>query len=237
MTSGWVGNLKAVVILVIVMVWRLKWRSCVLDKFDMVKVLNMGNDCKLDTTLVPLVTHSTSSRALFRISKIVVGALNVLSLLLGIGSAGEPAYIHVHGDSNCQKVLLQVPLLVGGIFVVLVSALGIAGSLCCVNGALYVYLLVMFMVIVGLAFFTVFELFVTNRKMGQQVSNKGYGEYKEDALARAQAAKAVQMRCIAVRTTLSDEALELAGPTLIRDNIGSVLLNDILSGGSVVYSM
>ena len=44
-------------------------------------------------------------------------------------------------------------------------------------------------------------------------------------------------RCIAVRTTLSDEALELAGPTLIRDNIGSVLLNDILSGGSVVYSM
>lgn len=41
MTSGWVGNLKAVVILVIVMVWRLKWRSCVLDKFDMVKVLNM----------------------------------------------------------------------------------------------------------------------------------------------------------------------------------------------------
>ena len=39
MTSGWVGNLKAVVILVIVMVWRLKWRSCVLDKFDMVKVL------------------------------------------------------------------------------------------------------------------------------------------------------------------------------------------------------
>ncbi|KAH1197880.1 Protein SUPPRESSOR OF QUENCHING 1, chloroplastic [Glycine max] len=43
------------------------------------------------------------------------------------------------------------------------------------------------------------------------------------------------MRCIAVRTTLSDEALELAGPTLIRDNIGSVLLNDILSGGSVIY--
>ncbi|KAH1154244.1 hypothetical protein GYH30_049764 [Glycine max] len=177
MTSGWVGNLKAVVILVIVMVWRLKWRSCVLDKFDMVKVLNMMS---VDV-LAPnnhLKQATTSSRALFRISKIVVGALNVLSLLLGIGSAGEPAYIHVHGDSNCQKVLLQVPLLVGGIFVVLVSALGIAGSLCCVNGALYVYLLVMFMVIVGLAFFTVFELFVTNRKMGQQVSNKGYGEYK-----------------------------------------------------------
>lgn len=44
-------------------------------------------------------------------------------------------------------------------------------------------------------------------------------------------------RCIAVRTTLSDENLEPAGPTLIRDNIGSVSLDDILSGGSVGYSM
>ncbi|TKY61571.1 NHL repeat-containing protein 2 [Spatholobus suberectus] len=58
----------------------------------------------------------------------------------------------------------------------------------------------------------------------------------EDALAGVQAAKAAQMRCIAVRTTLSDEALESAGPTLIRDDIGSVSLDDILSGGSVGYN-
>ncbi|RZC22081.1 Protein SUPPRESSOR OF QUENCHING 1, chloroplastic [Glycine soja] len=58
----------------------------------------------------------------------------------------------------------------------------------------------------------------------------------EDALAGLQAAKAAQMRCIAVRTTLSDENLEPAGPTLIRDNIGSVSLDDILSGGSVGYN-
>ncbi|KAF7817977.1 protein SUPPRESSOR OF QUENCHING 1, chloroplastic isoform X1 [Senna tora] len=59
----------------------------------------------------------------------------------------------------------------------------------------------------------------------------------EDALAGVQAAKAAQMRCIAVRTTLSDEALESAGPTLIRDDIGSVSLDDILNGGSVGYSI
>ncbi|KAL5135899.1 Protein SUPPRESSOR OF QUENCHING 1, chloroplastic [Glycine soja] len=58
----------------------------------------------------------------------------------------------------------------------------------------------------------------------------------EDALAGLQAAKAAQIRCIAVRTTLSDENLEPAGPTLIRDNIGSVSLDDILSGGSVGYN-
>lgn len=44
-------------------------------------------------------------------------------------------------------------------------------------------------------------------------------------------------RCIAVRTTLSDETLKSAGPELIRDDIGSVSLDDILSGGSVGHSM
>lgn len=44
-------------------------------------------------------------------------------------------------------------------------------------------------------------------------------------------------RCIAVRTTLSDEALESAGPTFIRDDIGSVSLDEILNGDSVGYSM
>ncbi|XP_061371915.1 protein SUPPRESSOR OF QUENCHING 1, chloroplastic isoform X2 [Gastrolobium bilobum] len=58
----------------------------------------------------------------------------------------------------------------------------------------------------------------------------------EDALAGVQAAKAAQMRCIAVRTTLADEVLESAGPMLIRDDIGSVSLDDILSGGSVGYN-
>ncbi|KAK7284430.1 hypothetical protein RJT34_19176 [Clitoria ternatea] len=56
----------------------------------------------------------------------------------------------------------------------------------------------------------------------------------EDALAGVQAAKAAQMRCIAVRTTLSDEVLESADPTLIRDDIGSVSLDDILNGGGSV---
>ncbi|KAK8473728.1 hypothetical protein PHAVU_001G224700 [Phaseolus vulgaris] len=58
----------------------------------------------------------------------------------------------------------------------------------------------------------------------------------EDALAGVQAAKAAQMRCIAVRTSLSDEVLESAEPTFIRDDIGSVSLEDILYGGSVGYN-
>ncbi|XP_052206057.1 protein SUPPRESSOR OF QUENCHING 1, chloroplastic isoform X2 [Diospyros lotus] len=55
----------------------------------------------------------------------------------------------------------------------------------------------------------------------------------EDALAGVQAAKAAQMRCIAVTTTLSEDTLKKAGPSLIRQEIGSISLDDILSGGSV----
>ncbi|QCD98412.1 nuclear pore complex protein [Vigna unguiculata] len=58
----------------------------------------------------------------------------------------------------------------------------------------------------------------------------------EDALAGVQAAKAAQMRCIAVRTSISDEVLESAEPSFIRDDIGSVSLEDILYGGTVGYN-
>lgn len=44
-------------------------------------------------------------------------------------------------------------------------------------------------------------------------------------------------RCIAVKTTLSEETLKTAGPSLIRNEIGNVSLDDILSGGSDGYSM
>ncbi|CAN6320215.1 unnamed protein product [Urochloa humidicola] len=54
----------------------------------------------------------------------------------------------------------------------------------------------------------------------------------EDALAGVQAAKAAEMRCIAVTTTLEEDALQQGGPSLIRKNIGDVSINDILYGGS-----
>ncbi|KAL4572704.1 hypothetical protein LXL04_019486 [Taraxacum kok-saghyz] len=54
----------------------------------------------------------------------------------------------------------------------------------------------------------------------------------EDALAGVQAAKAAKMRCIAVTTTLSEDALKEAGPSLIRKNIGNISLQEILGGDS-----
>ncbi|XP_050383338.1 protein SUPPRESSOR OF QUENCHING 1, chloroplastic isoform X2 [Argentina anserina] len=58
----------------------------------------------------------------------------------------------------------------------------------------------------------------------------------EDALAGVQAANAAKMRCIAVKTTLSEEALQSACPSIIRNQIGNISLDDILSGESDGYN-
>lgn len=59
----------------------------------------------------------------------------------------------------------------------------------------------------------------------------------EDALAGVQAAKSANMRCIAVTTTLAEDTLQAAGPSLIRKEIGDISLDDILNGGSGYHSM
>nr|XP_051181491.1 protein SUPPRESSOR OF QUENCHING 1, chloroplastic isoform X2 [Lolium perenne] len=57
----------------------------------------------------------------------------------------------------------------------------------------------------------------------------------EDALAGVQAAKAAEIRCIAVTTTLEEDALRQASPVFIRKDIGDISINDILYGGSNAY--
>ncbi|CAM0872915.1 unnamed protein product [Alopecurus aequalis] len=58
----------------------------------------------------------------------------------------------------------------------------------------------------------------------------------EDALDGVQAAKAADIRCIAVTTTLEEDALQQAGPVFIRKDIGDISINDILYGGSNAYN-
>ncbi|KAG8096239.1 hypothetical protein GUJ93_ZPchr0013g36769 [Zizania palustris] len=59
----------------------------------------------------------------------------------------------------------------------------------------------------------------------------------EDALAGVQAAKAAEMRCIAVTTTLEEATLQQASPSFIRKNIGDISIRDILYGGSNAYNI
>ncbi|KAG8063634.1 hypothetical protein GUJ93_ZPchr0003g17480 [Zizania palustris] len=57
----------------------------------------------------------------------------------------------------------------------------------------------------------------------------------EDTLAGVQAATAAEMRCIAVMTTLQEDVLHQASPSLIRKDIGNISIRDILYGGSNAY--
>ncbi|TKY45550.1 Tetraspanin-11 protein [Spatholobus suberectus] len=109
---------------------------------------------------------------MFRISNTLVGILHILPLLLGLAAMGGSAYIRVHGD--CQKVL-QYPLLFGGLFIFVISTLGLVGTLCRVNAALYLYLLATFFVIAAFTLFTVVALFVTRNNARDHVaSSVGY---------------------------------------------------------------
>ncbi|XP_028753728.1 tetraspanin-11-like [Neltuma alba] len=103
-------------------------------------------------------------------SNAVVGVFNVLTLLLGLAAVGGSIYIIILGGhaSDCQK-LLRNPLLIGGVLLVLVSTLGIVGSLGRVNVVMSIFLLVTFLLIVILIFWTVFALFGTHTKLGQRI--------------------------------------------------------------------
>ncbi|KAJ7978810.1 Tetraspanin family protein [Quillaja saponaria] len=117
---------------------------------------------------------------MIRISNTVVGILNLLSLLVGLAAIGYSLYIHLDIGGNatdCQRVI-KFPLLIGGGAIFIVSLLGLFGSFCGKNAALYVYLFLMFVLIIGLVAFTVFVLLVTNRNVGKKVSEKGIKEYK-----------------------------------------------------------
>lgn len=112
---------------------------------------------------------------MFRKSNAAIGALNVLTVLLGFAAVIGGIYIGVRGEraSDCLRFLRQ-PLLIGGVLTAVVSTLGIVGSLCRVNVAMYIYLLVMLVLILGLFSLTIFALFVTSKSAG----HKAWRKYK-----------------------------------------------------------
>ncbi|XP_021287067.1 tetraspanin-8-like [Herrania umbratica] len=112
-----------------------------------------------------------------RVSNFIVGFVNVLLLLLGLVALSFGVYFVVHGSSHCEKVMTD-PLLILGGFLVVVSLLGLIGSLCKNNFFMFVYLTVMFLLILGLIAFTVFVFLVTNPGAGKAFSDRGYKEYK-----------------------------------------------------------
>ncbi|XWS60368.1 hypothetical protein CRYUN_Cryun07bG0030200 [Craigia yunnanensis] len=106
-----------------------------------------------------------------RVTNCIVGFVNSLLLLLGLVSLSFGVYFVVHGSSHCEKVLTN-PLLILGGFLVVVSLLGLIGSLCKNTFFMFIYLTVMFFLILGLIGFTVFVFLVTNHVAGKVFSER-----------------------------------------------------------------
>ncbi|CAI9113440.1 OLC1v1014045C1 [Oldenlandia corymbosa var. corymbosa] len=113
-----------------------------------------------------------------RPSNVIVAILNVLILGLAILAIGFSFWFQFHsGSSLCQKVLYK-PLLYLGLALLVISVFGLLGSCCGIKFFLWIYLAVMFFLILGLVCFMFFTLVVTNKRVGQAISNKGVNEHR-----------------------------------------------------------
>ncbi|CAA2996607.1 tetraspanin-8-like [Olea europaea subsp. europaea] len=112
-----------------------------------------------------------------RVSNNLVGILNFITLLLSIPIIGGGIWLSKQANTECER-FLDIPVIVLGVFILLVSLAGLVGSCCRVTWLLWIYLVVMFLLIVLLFCFTIFAFVVTNKGAGESLSGKGYKEYR-----------------------------------------------------------
>lgn len=103
--------------------------------------------------------------------------LNILILLVSFVVIGVGAYLSLQSNSDCEK-FLHWPVLILGLFLLVISLFGILGSCCRVSFFLWIYLFAMFLLILAMLFLTVFVFVVTNKGVGGVVSGRGYKEYR-----------------------------------------------------------
>ncbi|KAJ8751096.1 hypothetical protein K2173_016277 [Erythroxylum novogranatense] len=114
---------------------------------------------------------------MFRISNNLVGILNFITFLLSIPILWAGIWLRNRGTTECEK-FLDTPVIILGVFLMLVSLAGLIGACCRVSWLLWMYLLVMFVLIMVLFCFTIFAFVVTNKGAGQVLSERGYKEYR-----------------------------------------------------------
>lgn len=111
-------------------------------------------------------------------SNFIITFLNCVTLLVSLVTIGLSIWLNFNNSSTlCQKVL-QKPLLILGVCLLVVSILGLIGSLCRFSFILLIYLFLLFLLIVGLLCFTLFTILVTNKNVSKALSGRGYKEIK-----------------------------------------------------------
>ncbi|XP_077217399.1 tetraspanin-6-like [Tasmannia lanceolata] len=109
-------------------------------------------------------------------SNTVIGFLNLFTLLASIPLIGAGLWM-AKNSTTCES-FLQIPLLVLGFVVLLVSLAGFVGACFNVPWALWVYLSVMLFLIAALLSLTIFGFVVTSRGEGVAVPGRIYKEYR-----------------------------------------------------------
>ncbi|KAF7838098.1 tetraspanin-8-like [Senna tora] len=114
---------------------------------------------------------------MFRLSNNLIGILNFLTFLLSIPILWVGVWLSKQGSTECEK-WLDKPIIVLGVFLLLVSLAGLVGACCRNSLLLWIYLVVMFLLIVLVFVFTIFAFAVTNKGAGEVLSGRGYKEYR-----------------------------------------------------------
>lgn len=111
-----------------------------------------------------------------RFSNTLIGSLNLLTLLASIPIIGAGLWM-AKSSITCEN-FLQMPLLVIGFVILVVSLAGFIGACFHVAWALWLYLLVMLCLIAALMGLTIFGLVVTGSGGGVELSGRNYREYR-----------------------------------------------------------
>ncbi|XP_047336117.1 tetraspanin-8-like [Impatiens glandulifera] len=114
-----------------------------------------------------------------RLSNCIAALINVVIILIAVVLIGTSMVFYKgHGSATECERFLQKPLLAIGIFLFVLSILGLGGATCRFQWMLWIHLFVMFLLIIVLTAFTVFVIVVTNSGVGRAVSGRGFKEYR-----------------------------------------------------------
>ncbi|XP_021281163.1 tetraspanin-7-like [Herrania umbratica] len=112
-----------------------------------------------------------------RPSNDVSGILNLITLFVSIPIFAVGLLLSKNAVTECER-LLDKPLILVGLFLILLSLTAFIGTCCRVPGLLWIYLVFMFLFILGGVVFTAFAFVVTNEGAGRSLPGKGYKEYR-----------------------------------------------------------